>query len=183
LLSHFLNKEEASTRTMLRSLAITSRTLRSSPSTALLPKNLINLARYLSTNSELNVVGGDGKNRVLILGTGWGGFNLALNMKNDQAPSDTVPEVRVVSPSNHFVFTPLLPSTAVGTLEFRAIQEPIRKVLGKNGNFVQAKAIALDPDEKSLVCTSTHDDEKFKIKYDKLVIAVGVKTNTFGIDR
>jgi NADH dehydrogenase FAD-containing subunit len=25
----------------------------------------------------------------------------------------------VVSPSNHFVFTPLLASTAVGTLEFR----------------------------------------------------------------
>ena len=104
-------------------------------------------------------------------------------MKNNQAPSETVPEIRVVSPSNHFVFTPLLPSTAVGTLEFRAIQEPIRKVLGKNGNFVQAKAIALDPEDKSLVCESTHDQEQFKLKYDKLVIAVGVKTNTFGIDR
>lgn len=35
-------------------------------------------------------------------------------------------DVKVVSPSNHFLFTPLLPSTAVGTLEFRAIQEPVR---------------------------------------------------------
>lgn len=141
------------------------------------------LVRALSSKADLNVVGGDGKNRVLVLGTGWAGFNLALNMKSENSPSETVPELRIVSPSNHFVFTPLLPSTAVGTLEFRAIQEPIRKVLGKNGNFVQAKAVGLDPDEKSLICQSTHDNEKFKIKYDKLVIAVGVKTNTFGIER
>lgn len=134
-------------------------------------------------NEDLKVVGGDGTNRVVVLGTGWAGFNLALNMKNNEPASDTVPEIRIVSPSNHFVFTPLLPSTAVGTLEFRCIQEPIRKVLGKNGNFAQAKALTLDANEKSLVCQSTHDDQKFKIKYDKLVIAVGVKTNTFGIER
>lgn len=141
-----------------------------------------NIIRSLSTqNADLKVVGGDGKNRVLILGTGWAGFNLALNLKSEQDPSDTVPEVRIISPSNHFVFTPLLPSTAVGTLEFRCIQEPIRKVLGKNGNFAQAKGLSLDPREKTLVCESTHDQEKFKIRYDKLVIAVGVKTNTFGI--
>lgn len=141
----------------------------------------VNLARFLSSNSDLKVVGGDGKNRVVVLGTGWGGFNLALNMKSNKPPSETTPEIRVISPSNHFVFTPLLPSTAVGTLEFRAIQEPIRKVLGTNGNFVQAKAIDVDPDEKTLICESTHDQEKFKIQYEKLVIAVGVKTNTFGI--
>lgn len=29
----------------------------------------------------------------------------------------------VVSPNNHFVFTPLLPSTAVGTLEFRYVDK------------------------------------------------------------
>lgn len=28
-------------------------------------------------------------------------------------------EVTVISPRNHFLFTPLLPSTTVGTLEFR----------------------------------------------------------------
>jgi NADH dehydrogenase FAD-containing subunit len=57
--------------------------------------------------------------RIVILGSGWGGFNAALNIKKD------IP-LTVISPSNHFVFTPLLPSTAVGTLEFRCIQEPVR---------------------------------------------------------
>jgi NADH dehydrogenase FAD-containing subunit len=144
-----------------------------------------NLARNLSSLSldkEIKVVGGDGHNRIVILGSGWAGFNLSLQLKSNLPASDTVPEVRIVSPSNHFVFTPLLPSTAVGTLEFRAIQEPIRKVLGANGNFVQAKAQKLDPDTKTLICESTHDNETFAIKYDKLVIAVGVKTNTFGIE-
>jgi hypothetical protein len=35
-------------------------------------------------------------------------------------------EVVCVSPRNHFLFTPMLPSTAVGTVEFRSLLEPIR---------------------------------------------------------
>jgi NADH dehydrogenase FAD-containing subunit len=129
-------------------------------------------------------VGGSGKDRVVVLGTGWGSFTLARQLKN----SPTVKKLRVVSPSNHFVFTPLLPSTAVGTLEFRSIQEPVRKVLGDNGKYVQAKAQAIDPIEKTILCESIYykDEsgrpEKFVMEYDKLVIGVGVKTNTFGIE-
>ena len=48
----------------------------------------------------------------------------------------------VVSPANHFLFTSFLPSTAVGTLEFRAIQEPIRTVKGLK--YYQAKAIRIE---------------------------------------
>ena len=58
-------------------------------------------------------------NRVVVLGTGWGGFNTTIHLQKD------VP-VTVISPSNHFVFTPLLPSSCVGTLEFRCIEEPVR---------------------------------------------------------
>lgn len=133
-------------------------------------------------------MGGSGKNRVVVLGTGWGSFTLARQLQNHP----NVKQLRVVSPSNHFVFTPLLPSTAVGTLEFRCIQEPIRKVLGDNGKFVQAKAESIDPVNKTILCESIFSEsnygdskdqpEQFAIKYDKLVIGVGVKTNTFGID-
>lgn len=123
------------------------------------------------------IVGGSGHNRIIILGTGWGGYNLTRLLK------DCDKEIRVVSPSNHFLFTPLLPSTAVGTLEFRCIQEPIRTVLSpKNGAFVQAKARSIDTESKTIECESTFNNEKFSVNYDKLVIAVGVKTNTFGIE-
>lgn len=35
-------------------------------------------------------------------------------------------DVTVVSPRNHMLFTPLLASTSVGTLEFRSIAEPLK---------------------------------------------------------
>jgi NADH dehydrogenase len=110
--------------------------------------------------------------KIVVLGSGWGGFQIALNTPNKN--------ITVVSPNNHFLFTPLLPSTAVGTLEFRCVQEPIRSVLGPNGKFLHAKARSLDPENKKLKIESVHNDI-FEIDYDKLVIAVGVKTNTFGI--
>lgn len=110
-----------------------------------------------------------GSDRVVVLGGGWAGFQIALNA-NSGLP------LTVISPNNHFVFTPLLASTAVGTLEFRCIQEPIRTVLGPKGQFIQAKAKSLDPDNKKILCESVHQD-KFELEYDKLVIAVGVQTN------
>jgi NADH dehydrogenase FAD-containing subunit len=110
-----------------------------------------------------------GGDRVVVLGSGWAGFQIAQQAEKDL-------HLTLISPSNHFVFTPLLPSTAVGTLEFRCIQEPVRTVLGPKGHFVQAKAMHLDPDNKVLTCESVHNDV-FELEYDKLVIAVGVKTN------
>jgi len=88
----------------------------------------------------------------------------------------------VVSPRNHFLFTPLLPSSAVGTLECRVIQEPIRAHLGQYGSYVQAKARTLDPVNKKIICEAAFANQIFELEYDKLVIAVGVKTNTFGIE-
>ncbi|GMI01190.1 hypothetical protein TrVE_jg7632 [Triparma verrucosa] len=119
---------------------------------------------------------GDKGERIVVLGTGWGGFNLAQNL-----PTNT--NLSVISPSNHFVFTPLLPSTAVGTLEFRAIQECVR-TLPSVSNFYQAKAISIDFEEKTILCRDIwdHTDAKpstFTVPYDSLVLSMGVKTNTF----
>ncbi len=68
--------------------------------------------------------------RLVVLGTGFGAFNLVKHIKDDYT-------VIVVSPRNHFLFTPLLPSTTVGTLEFRSIIEPIRQAK-KNVLFYRA---------------------------------------------
>jgi NADH dehydrogenase FAD-containing subunit len=37
-------------------------------------------------------------------------------------------DVVCVSPRNHMVFTPLLASTCVGTLEFRSVVEPVSRI-------------------------------------------------------
>ena len=63
------------------------------------------------------------KSHLVIMGAGWGGFRLASDIDKEKY------DVTVLSPRNHFLFTPLLPSTSVGTLEFRCVQEPVRYFL------------------------------------------------------
>ena len=125
------------------------------------------------------------KERVVILGTGWGGFRVAKDLDKDKF------DVTVISPRNHFLFTPLLPSTSVGTLEFRCVQEPVRTISGIHYHQAEAKAISFKTQE--IFCNDVYGhyqpgkpvtDKKmisFNVPYDKLVIAVGTKSNTFGV--
>jgi len=110
--------------------------------------------------------------RVVIVGTGWAGNTLARRLDKK------LYDVRLISPANHFLFTPLLPSTAVGTLEFRAIQEPVRTIPGL-GEYYQAKARRIE--NGGVVCEDLFKRKEFSVKYDYLCIAAGNKTNTFGI--
>lgn len=118
------------------------------------------------------------KPRIVVLGTGWGGNKLVRNLDKDKF------DVRVISPANHFLFTSFLPQTAVGTLEFRCIQENIRTVPNL-GEYYQAKAFKLHPEERMIECEDVFKGSHFKINYDYLVVATGCKTNTFntpGVD-
>lgn len=38
-------------------------------------------------------------------------------------------DLTVVSPRNYFLYTPLLPAVATGTVEERSIVEPVRKIM------------------------------------------------------
>ncbi len=111
---------------------------------------------------------------LVILGTGFGGFSLAKNIDHD------LYSVTVVSPRNHFIFTPLLPSTTVGTIEFRSIIEPIRGT-HRALKYIQALCTTVDTKNKIVRCQSVLDSSQFDITFDKLVIAVGMVNNTFGI--
>ena len=62
------------------------------------------------------------KPRVVVLGTGWAACRLLKDV--DTRAYDVV----CVSPRNHMVFTPLLASTCVGTLEFRSVVEPVSRI-------------------------------------------------------
>lgn len=64
----------------------------------------------------------DEKPRVVVLGSGWAGCRLMKEIDT------SIYDVVCVSPRNHMVFTPLLASTCVGTLEFRSVAEPISRI-------------------------------------------------------
>ena len=117
---------------------------------------------------------GDGRKRLVILGSGFAAVMIVnrINLRYY--------DVVLVSPRNHFLFTPLLPSTTVGTVEFRSIIEPIRKT--KRGlDYMQAECEEIDTANRRVICHGVGVDRRFAIDYDRLVIAVGARNNTFGI--
>jgi NADH dehydrogenase FAD-containing subunit len=73
-----------------------------------------------------------------------------------------------------------LPSTAVGTVEFRTIIEPVRR--GRPGaRFLLGDAEALDPDRRVVSCRSLEGDLAWEQPYDLLAVGVGAEGSTFGI--
>jgi NADH dehydrogenase FAD-containing subunit len=144
------------------------------------------------------------RERVVILGSGWAGYTVAreLDSKKYQAV--------VVSPRSYFAFTPLLASTAVGTLEFRTALEPIRtrrtdvsffqgwadEVDFKNKRISIEEAVD-DPTSSLALTENRHAKESkqeredqrrleaekgqlFDLTYDKLIVTVGCYSQTFG---
>ncbi|KAH1197013.1 Internal alternative NAD(P)H-ubiquinone oxidoreductase A1, mitochondrial [Glycine max] len=126
------------------------------------------------------------KPRVVVLGSGWAGCRLMKGL------DPRVYDIVCVSPRNHMVFTPLLASTCVGTLEFRSVAEPIGRIQPAisrepGSYFFLANCTQIDAHNHMVHCeTVTEGVEtiapwKFTISYDKLVIALGSQPSTFGI--
>ena len=139
-----------------------------------------------------------------MLGSGWAGYALARTL----SPKTT--SRILISPRSHFVFTPLLASTSVGTLEFRAAIEPVRrlgldefhqawatsvdferKVIRVEANTTQDEAVTPTTTAASLTRTPAANGkletepkkgEQYEVPYDKLVMAVGCYSQTFGIE-
>ncbi|KAM0002375.1 putative NADH:ubiquinone reductase (non-electrogenic) [Helianthus debilis subsp. tardiflorus] len=127
------------------------------------------------------------KPRVVVLGSGWAGCSLMKGI--DTSLYDIV----CVSPRNHMVFTPLLASTCVGTLEFRSVAEPIGRIQPAISHepgsfFFLADCKDVDAKNHEVHCQTITDGLRslkpwdFKISYDKLVIASGAEASTFGIN-
>lgn len=120
------------------------------------------------------------KERIVILGTGWGSVAFLKDIDTD------LYDVTVISPRNHFVFTPMLSGASVGTVEFRSICEPIREI-NRNAQYLEATATEIDPQAQTVNCESvvcdgnSCDIKDFTVEYDRLIYAVGAQTNTFGI--
>lgn len=116
------------------------------------------------------------KPKLVILGTGWGSVALLKQLNPDDY------HVTVVSPSNYFLFTPMLPSATVGTLELRSLVEPIRRIVARvKGHFLKATAEDVDFSEKLVEVSATAPDgtkQNFYLPYDKLIVGVGKYAST-----
>ncbi|KAG6580241.1 NADH-ubiquinone oxidoreductase [Phytophthora cinnamomi] len=128
--------------------------------------------------------------QLVIVGTGWAGYQMFTQCRKhlvdiEQTVGRRV-DLVVVSKRNHFLYTPLLASTTVGTLEFRSIIEPLRdSMFSHEGDFHLANVQDVDPEKKLLKVESAISDanrhRKYDIKYDALVLACGSRPLTFGL--
>lgn len=107
------------------------------------------------------------KKRVVIIGGGFGGIELAKNLKNKPI------QVVIVDKNNYHTFQPLLYQVATSVLEAESIAYPIRKIFSKSKNiyFRLGEVQEVVHAENKIIMGN---DELF---YDYLVIATGAKTN------
>lgn len=135
------------------------------------PKNLPVAEVLVGDNDSDAMQAQRDKPRLVILGTGWGSIALLKHLN----PGDY--HVTVVSPTNYFLFTPMLPSATVGTLGLRSLVEPVRRIVQRvHGHFLKGEATDVDFSEKLVEISQVNikgEKEQFYLPYDKLVVGVG----------
>ncbi|HEX8425873.1 NAD(P)/FAD-dependent oxidoreductase [Hymenobacter sp.] len=111
-----------------------------------------------------------GKPRVVIVGGGFGGLELAKALR------DTNVQVVLVDKQNYHTFQPLMYQVATSGLEAADIISPFRKILQNQTNlsFRMAEVLQVDTAAQTLKTSIG------LIHYDHLVIATGATTNYFG---
>ncbi|OJV12839.1 MAG: FAD-dependent oxidoreductase [Dyadobacter sp. 50-39] len=111
--------------------------------------------------------------KVVIVGGGFGGINLAQKLSKDKAF-----EIVLVDKNNYNFFPPLLYQVATGFLEASNISYPFRKFFQEKANlrFSLGAFEKVFPDENR-IATESGD-----IRYDYLVFATGTETNYFGME-
>jgi NADH:ubiquinone reductase (H+-translocating) len=110
---------------------------------------------------------------LVIIGGGFGGVNLALQLKND-------PEFNIilVDKNNYNFFPPLIYQVATGFLENSNISYPFRKLFRKYSNirFRLGELLKVDPAKQTIQLNNG------ELSYDCLVFATGAETNYFGME-
>lgn len=112
------------------------------------------------------------KQHILIVGGGFGGVKTALELSRHPDKF----EVTLLSDRRDFWYFPTLYHTATGGTR-RQSSIPIEHLLhGKKVKLIEGTAATLDRAAKTLTL-----EDKTAITYDKIVLALGVVTNYFGI--
>lgn len=111
------------------------------------------------------------KQRILIVGGGFAGIKTALELASEPAL-----DVTLLSDQENFRYYPSLYRAAVGGRK-EASSIPLTEIFAnKNVKIVKGEAVSIDRAKKTITTKS-----KKSLPYDKIVLALGVVTNYFGI--
>jgi NADH:ubiquinone reductase (H+-translocating) len=114
-----------------------------------------------------------GKPRVLVIGGGFGGLELAKSLCSNEV------QVVLIDKNNYHTFQPLMYQVATAALEAESIVYPFRKMFEEMDNvfFRMAEVLSIDTAQQ-IVQTSIG-----LFRYDFLVIATGATTNFYGNEK
>ncbi|HUB93343.1 MAG TPA: FAD-dependent oxidoreductase [Verrucomicrobiae bacterium] len=112
------------------------------------------------------------KQRIVVVGGGFGGIKTALELSNH---ADLF-EITLISERPDFWYFPTLYHTATGGTRLQSSIPILHLVHNKAITFIQSKAANLDRTTKTITL-----EDKTAVSYDRLVLALGVVTNYFGI--
>src|ERR1700745_3536568 len=117
------------------------------------------------------------KNRVLILGGGFGGLYAAIEFEKRRDPDF---EVTMVSEDNFFLFTPMLHEVAASDLDLTHIVNPVVKIL-RHVNFINCEVQSIDLVNRTIKILHGFDRHNHALEFDHLVFALGSVTNFYKI--
>ncbi|PYU11444.1 MAG: 6-phosphogluconate dehydrogenase, partial [Acidobacteria bacterium] len=113
--------------------------------------------------------------RIVVLGAGFGGLEATLELERAFRHQPGI-EILLVSEQNYFLFTPLLPQIASSYINPRHIVQPVRDIRGRRRfDFRRDDVRAIDPAGRRVALASG------ALEYDYLVVALGSRTDYFGI--
>ena len=112
--------------------------------------------------------------KLIIIGGGFGGLNVALKLKN--APV----EITLIDKKNHHLFQPLLYQVASAALSPADIATPLREIFAnqKNATVIMGTVESIDKKKREIVLVNGDH-----IPYDYLVVAAGARHSYFGNDQ
>lgn len=112
-----------------------------------------------------------GKKKIVILGAGFAGLQLARMLKNNEAY-----DITLIDKFNFHQFQPLFYQVATARIEPSSISFPLRKIF-QNSNNVRIRIATVDAIDQPANTVHTNIGS---FDYDYLVVAMGCTTNFFG---
>ena len=119
------------------------------------------------------------KKRILVLGGGFAGVDCTRKLES-YFQSNYEIEITLVSDDNFLLFTPMLPQVVAGTITPRHIVMSLR-ALCKKARIYESVVRDIDPIQQYVTLEGTPEKIGIRIHYDYLVIALGSRTNFFGL--
>ncbi len=112
--------------------------------------------------------------KVVIIGGGFGGLNVALRLKNRKV------DIQLVDKVNHHLFQPLLYQVATAALSPRDIAIPIREILKRQTNTTVMMNEVISINKHAQTITLANGTI---LPFDYLIVSVGTRHSYFGKER